>query len=197
MFGHTWIPLRRFPQVFPVVTSILLVQTVVFVMLLLTGHVQDPSTWVQYGAYERWRVEEGEYWRLFFSLFVHTQFLHFLFTSFSIYIFAPQLEWLLGRFSFLILYLATGVIGNWALYLFDINGIYAGAASSVYGFMGVYLYLYFRRLIDPQSGKGLLVLILINLLLNFKLLAVHLMALITGFILGAIIITLKQNKYQE
>jgi rhomboid protease GluP len=180
-----------------VVTSILLVQTVVFVMLLLTGHAQDPATWVQYGAYESWRVEEGEYWRLLFSLFVHARLWHFLFIGFTTYIFAPQLEWLLGRFSFLILYLATGTIGNWALYMFDISGIHAGAGSSIYGFLGVYLYLYFRRLIDPQSGKGLLVLILINLLLNFKLLAVHLMAMISGLVLGAIIISLKQNKYQE
>lgn len=197
MFGHTLIPLRRFPQVFPVVTSILLVQTVVFIMILLTGHAGNQATWVQYGAFEAWRVNEGEYWRLLSSLFVHAHFLHYLFNSFCLYIFAPQLEWLLGRMCFLMLYIGSGLIGNYGLILFELDIIYAGASVSIYGFLGVYLYLYFRKMIDPNSGKGLLILTLINLLFHYHLIFPHLLALVSGFLLGAMIIFMKQMRMHD
>ncbi|MGA9172719.1 MAG: rhomboid family intramembrane serine protease, partial [Thermoactinomyces sp.] len=112
MFRHTLIPLKRFPQIFPVVTSIILVQTIVFIMILLSGKANDPSTWGQYGAFVGWRIDAGEYWRFIFSLFVHVDFIQFLVVAFSIYILAPQLEWFFGKFPFLFLFLATGFFGN-------------------------------------------------------------------------------------
>lgn len=197
LFGHSFIPFRRFPQVFPVVTSILLVQTVIFIMLLSTGHMNDPKVWVQYGAYIDWRIEEGEWWRYISSTLLHVNFFQFLFISFFLYVFGPQLEWLMGRFFFTCFYLATGSLANIGYYIFDIPGVHTGANGALYGILGFYLYLYLRRLIDPNSGFGLLLLVGINLVLSWTSALAYLLSLIGGFLLGMIIIEIRRLKIEE
>jgi rhomboid protease GluP len=188
LFGHTHIPLRNFPIAFPVVTSILFVQTIVFLMLLFTGSSSDPEMWVRFGALEGWRVGEGDWWRLFISIFIHVGFLEFMITGFFLYIFGPQLEWLMGRIPFLILYLSAGAIFYASIYLLDIPGIYFGASGAIYGFMGVYLYLFLRKTLSFQLWMGFVALSVINLILNWSLAIPYLFAMITGLLLGAIIL---------
>lgn len=197
MFGHTFIPFRRFPHVFPVVTSILLVQTVIYIVLLSTGHVNDPNTWVQYGAYIDWRIDQGEWWRYISSTFVHVNLFQLIFISFFLYVFGPQLEWLMGRFFFTIFYLLTGSLANIGYYIFDISGVHTGANGAIYGILGFYLYLYVRRLIDPNSGLGLLLLVVINLVLNWGSIFAYLLSLFGGFLLGMIIIEIRRLKAEE
>ncbi|SHE78851.1 rhomboid protease GluP [Seinonella peptonophila] len=196
MFGHTLIPLQRFPMVFPVTTSILLIQLVVFVMMLWSGHPADPTTWVQYGAYVDWRFGQGEWWRLITSAFVNTSFLSLILSFFFHYVFAPQLEWLIGRITFLFFYLFTTLIGNYGYVLFEISGIQLGATSAFYGMFGFYIYLYVRRLIDPNSGKGLILLAFINLALSWHTFFAHLLALIAGFLLASLIVEWKRLQAQ-
>ncbi|SFJ00059.1 rhomboid family intramembrane serine protease [Thermoflavimicrobium dichotomicum] len=188
MFGHTHIPLHRFPQIFPVVTSMILVHTVVFVMLLLTGQAENPETWIRYGAVEGWRLAEGDWWRLFTSIFIHPQFLQYFFICFFLYIFGPQLEWLLGRLPFLVLYLGSGIAFYIGIYLFDITGVYSGAGGAIFGFLGVYLYLFVRRSLNYQMGMGFIALTVINLVLNWSLIIPYLFSLACGFVFGAVIL---------
>ncbi|MBA4541708.1 MULTISPECIES: rhomboid family intramembrane serine protease [Thermoactinomyces] len=197
MLRHTLIPLKRFPQVFPVVTSIILVQTIVFVMILLSGKANDPSTWGRYGAFVGWRIDEGEYWRLIFSLFVHVDFMQLFVVALSIYILAPQLEWFFGKLPFLFLFLVTGFFGNLGVYLMGTEGVYTGAFESIYGLVGVYLFLYIRGMIHPLLGRGLLVILIINLVFDYHFLFAHILALLSGFVFAAIFIQYKQMKENQ
>lgn len=191
------IPLRKFPRLFPIVSSLILVQTVFFISILFTGHMNDPHTWVQYGAIDPFRIDLGEYWRYLLSLFLHVSFFQFIFIIFAQYILAPQLEWLFGKMQFLMIFLITGLIGNIGIILFDVDGIHTGASSAIYGLLGVYLYLYVRRLMDLMTGRALLILTVINLFLNLSLLFPHLLALVTGFLLASFIIIIKQLKQSD
>jgi len=197
MFRHIMIPFRQFPQAFPMVTSILVIQTVVFCMIFFSGMPQDASTWEKFGAMVKWRIDEGEFWRLFFSIFVHDQFLHLLMVAFGMYLFAPQLEWLYGKISFTILYFGSGLIGNWMLYFLDVREIYMGSAECIYGLLGVYLYLYWQRFVYPEVGKAVLFLLVLNMLLDLPLLFVHLTSVVAGFILGWIIMEWKRFMQEE
>lgn len=197
VFGHRFIPFIRFPQVFPVITSILLVQTVVFIMLISTGHAHEQAYWVRYGAYIDWRIDEGEWWRYFSAIFLHVSFWQYFFISFALYIFGPQLEWLLGRFFFLFYYLVTGSITYISYHLLEIPGIHTGASGAIYGILGFYVYLYLRKLMDPKTGKGLLVLIAINLLFDLDTAFIHLLALACGCLLTSIMIEIRRLKIEE
>jgi rhomboid protease GluP len=127
-----------------------------------------------------------------FSLFVHVHFLQFFLIVFSIYILAPQLEWFFGKIPFLLLFLLTGTVGNLGVYLMGIEGTYTGATESIYGLLGFYLYLYFRGMIHPSIGRGILVYIVLNLAFGYALLFAHVLALLCGIVVSAFMIQIKQ-----
>nr|WP_302104496.1 rhomboid family intramembrane serine protease [Polycladomyces sp. WAk] len=142
-------------------------------------------------------VSEGEWWRLVIPVFLHIGWMHFLFNSFALYLLGPQLEWLMGRVWFLLLYLACGTMGNLVTHWLDYSVITAGASGSIYGLFGVYLYLYWRRSIDPETGKGLVALVGINLLISLFQpninLAAHLGGLLSGFLLTEPLLRLRRH----
>lgn len=197
MFDHTILPLKRFPLIFPITTSLLLIQLVFFVVLWLTGHMTQPDTWIQYGAYVDWRIDQGEWWRLFTSALLNVTIWQLIFTLFTHYVFAPQLEWLLGRTLFLIFYILVIGIGNFGYYLFDISGVQTGCYSALYGMLGFYLYLYFQRIVDPSNGKALLLLTVINLILSLQTFFAHLLALVVGFVFASVVIEIKRLRAQN
>lgn len=200
MFGHTHIPFRQFPRLFPVVTSLLWIQLVFFLVMTFTGGTQNIHNLIRFGALEPFLVSYGEWWRLVLPIFIHIGIFHFVFNSFALYLFGPQLEWLFGRVSFLFLYLFSGFVGNLLTYWFMAwsgqSGVSAGASGSIYGLMGVYLYLIIRRAIEPEVSKGLLAMIGISVLLSIldpriNLIA-HLGGLVTGFLLTGILLRPKR-----
>lgn len=192
LFGHTSWPFKRFATHFPVVTTILLLQTALFLISMLSGGWSDKLVLVHFGAYTYFGVATGEWWRLITPVFLHMDLIHFLFNSFALYIFGPQLEWMLGRFLFSLGYLLTGIAGNLFTYLLAPSvHMSVGASGSIYGLLGIYMYLYFFRkgLLHPDVGKGLFALVVINLVFSMLWpqinLAAHLGGFIGGMLLGA------------
>lgn len=197
MFGHTQIPIHRFPQFFPAITSIITIEIVFLVMMNLYGKGSNPLVWIQYGAMEPSHVEIGEWWRFFSAVYLHTDLLEFLFDVFALYIFAPQLEWLLGRVYFLLLYTLTGGSFYFFIYQSGTEGIFHGALGSVYGILGVYLYLGMRKAIHPQQAKNLSLISIIYLIVFYETWEANLFAFFTGILLAMIFIQLRQLKFRK
>ncbi|PTX58270.1 rhomboid protease GluP [Melghirimyces profundicolus] len=199
MFQHTRLPFRRFKSYFPVITGILVLQTLLFLLMTFSGGSHDSLVLLRFGALEKALFHSGEWWRLVVPIFLHIGIVHFLFNSFFLYILGPQLEWLFGRWRFLFFYLMTGVCGNLATVYSDFSGISAGASGSLYGLFGVYIYLYLFRKgsMDPETGKGLLALLGINLILSFMdpsiNLVAHLGGLVSGLLLAGPLLRLKRG----
>lgn len=197
MFSHIFIPLQRFPLIFPVTTSIILIQTVVFIMLLFSGQMEQTDTWIRFGAFVDWKFDQGEWWRLLTASFVNVQILQFIISLFFHYAFAPQLEWLVGRFAFLFFYLVTTFVGNMGYVIFDVSGPQLGPDAAIYGMFGFYIYIYLRRLIDPDNGKAMAILVVLNLILSWQNILVHTFAFIVGFILSFVMIEIKRLTSKE
>lgn len=188
MFRQPASTFQSYRRQFPVVTGILAVQLFVFVVMTASGGTTNPEVLVRFGAKVNDLIDQGQWWRLVTPILIHIGLIHLLFNSFALYIFGPTAEWLFGRFRFFLFYVLAGFGGNVASYWFNPYSVSAGASGAIYGLFGMYVYLYWRakRLVDPDVGKGILALVVINLLLSFSHgidLAAHLGGLITGFIL--------------
>ena len=199
MFRQPTSTLYAYRKQFPVITIILGVQLFLFAVMTLSGGTTNHEVLIRFGAKVNALINEGEWWRFITPIFIHIGLMHLLFNSFALYIFGPTAEWLFGRFRFVLFYILTGVGGNVASYLFNPFSISAGASGAIYGLFGMYVYLYLRarRFVDPDTGKGILVLVAINLVVSLGQgidLAAHLGGLVSGFLLTSGL--MRRNRYR-
>jgi len=169
------------------------INVVVFVLMLATGEPQSQRTLVRFGALVR-PLPEGEWWRIFSSMFVHIGLIHVGFNMFALAIFGPPIEERYGKGRFLALYFGSGLLGAAASLTFNAGfGIAAGASGAVFGILGAWI-AFFVRHRDLSGARqqlnSLLMLVGINLMLglvgpidNFA----HLGGLVGGFVMGTVL----------
>src|SRR5699024_12862191 len=99
----------------------------------------------------------GEYHRLITPIFLHADLAHVAFNSFATILFAPALELMIGKFKFILFYLATGSIGNVGTYIINPSSEVAnlGASGAIYGLIGIFIFMVYlrKRLIDTRSAR--------------------------------------------
>lgn len=115
------------------------------------------------------KVYEGEYYRLFTSMFLHLNLMHILFNGYALYLFGRDVESLFGHVRFGIIYLMGGLAGSIGSLLYT-NAASIGASGAifaVFGAMGVYLYRHRHFYGEMASARlrqmGILALINIGL----------------------------------
>jgi membrane associated rhomboid family serine protease len=145
----------------PVVTyGLIAIAALVFVFQLVPGSPVTNAL-AFYGP-----LTPREPWRLLTALFVHSQgsLLHILFNMFSLFIFGPLLEGMVGRMRFLVLYLVSGLGGSVAVLLLAPFTPVVGASGAIFGLLGAYFVIQ-RKL--GGNNVQLLVVIGLNLLIGF------------------------------
>jgi len=183
----------QYIRFYPVTFSILLIQIVMFAIMAFSGGTTNPETLIRFGAMYSFPGVAPEYWRYFTAIFLHIGFPHLLFNSFALYVFAPPLERILGKWNYIVFYLGSGFAGN-ALAQWLHTGSYfaAGASGAIYGIYGAFLYLgVFRRgLLDEASRKTINIILVLGIIYSLIIpqvsLTGHLGGLLGGFILFAI-----------
>lgn len=177
-----------FIRFYPVVTIIVAIQLLLWLFGILSPSFGNLIQ--QYGAGVNLLIDRGEYWRLLTPIFLHSPYgvMHVLFNSFSLVLFGPALEQMLGKFRFIFTYFLSGIIGNFFTYLFDPSAffIHVGASGAIYGLFGVYLYMVFfrKRLIDPASSQIVTTIFIIGIIMTFLRPGINIFAHIFGFIGG-------------
>ena len=81
---------------------------------------------------------------IFTSMFMHGGWLHFLGNMLYLWIFADNVEDVLGHKKFLIFYLFSGFFASLSQFIFDINSPIPmiGASGAIAGVLGAYFYLF-------------------------------------------------------
>lgn len=78
-------------------------------------------------------------WRFLTGIFVAGSVLQVLFNAFSIFIFGPMLESMLGRFRFAALFLLGAFGGEVAVLLFASGSVFSGMTGAIYGLLGAFV----------------------------------------------------------
>lgn len=145
----------------PVVIGLVVVCVVVFV----ASGFGKASVIDRFGGLSHQVHQSDQYYRLFTSMFLHLNFLHIGSNMVSLLIVGPAVEVMLGRSRFLALYLAAGLGGSVASYLFSpANSVSAGASGAIIGVMGAYVVLAHNR---RHPLGPVVALIAINLVIGF------------------------------
>ncbi|GAA1564125.1 rhomboid family intramembrane serine protease [Kribbella sancticallisti] len=92
---------------------------------------------------------ESEPWRLLTSAFSHVQIFHIFSNLFMLWVLGPQLEQMLGRLRFALLYLLSALGGGVAVwFLSEPGGATLGASGAVLGLVGAQLVISRARNLD-------------------------------------------------
>jgi membrane associated rhomboid family serine protease len=127
-------------------------------------------------------VAGGQYYRLITAAFLHGGLLHLAFNMFAILVVGREIEAVLGRLRFLVLYLVSALGGSVCFYLFGSPGALAlGASTATFGLFGALFVLARARQIDTSQ---IIMLIAFNLLLGAVIPGIdnlgHMGGLVTG-----------------
>lgn len=175
---------------------LIVINSIFFILLSMdAGSFLDPSleALIRWGAKDNLRIALGEYWRLITPIVLHGGVIHFAFNNWALYALGYQIEHILGKKWFLILYLVSGLSGNIASTIFSLNPS-VGASSSLFGLLGVGFYLErvvgkrSKELFGGKSGASIYAsMLMINLVIGFMIPRIDNAAHIGGLVSGVIV----------
>ncbi|GGE34368.1 putative rhomboid protease YdcA [Pullulanibacillus camelliae] len=196
---------KDFLRLYPIVSFIIAINLLVYVVYTLSAwfHIIAIQHLINLGVGSNvYVIAFHQWWRLITPLFIHLGLSHVFFNCFSIFLFAPALEALLGKWKFAIAYFGSGIIANILQLFFDSPYYYVGASGAIFGLFGVFLFIIALRryLLDKQSQQVILVILVINVAWtlffpsNIDVLG-HIFGLLAGFVLGPILLFRNHGSY--
>ena len=111
-------------------------------------------------------VDEGEWWRLLTSGFLHADPIHLLFNMVGVYFLGQLLEPALGSVRFAALYFASLLAGSFGALLLSNDAVTIGASGAVFGLLGAAFIIMRQRGMDPmQTFIGPI--LILNIIITF------------------------------
>ena len=183
--------------------ALIVINIAVFFILTMFGDTEDAVFMLQHGAmYEPNIIEGHEYYRIFTCLFLHFGITHLLNNMVLLGALGWNLELEIGKVRFVIIYFASGIIGNIVSLFYDLTleqpAVSAGASGAIFGLMGALLYVVIanRGRLGRLSGRGMLVMVILSLYFGLTSTGVdnlaHIGGLVSGFLLAILLYRRKQ-----
>ncbi|WP_370250250.1 rhomboid family intramembrane serine protease [Nocardioides sp.] len=128
-------------------------------------------------------MEQGAYWQLLTSAFMHVEIWHIAVNMLSLVALGPQLEAILGRARFLVVYLVSGLAGSVVVYLLADAGFTVGASGAIFGLLGALVVIIHKAGGSLNQIGGLL---LLNAVITFTVPNVSWQGHLGGFLGGLV-----------
>ncbi len=145
---------------------------VIYVLMVLLGvHFWNPTpdALLAWGANNKELViQNGEWWRLLSSCFLHVGLLHLVFNMYALVLLSFFVEPFIGRWRYLIAYIASGIAGSAiSIYWNDWITVSAGASGAISGVAGLLMVLLLFQFLGKQASRLLFIDMLVMVGLNF------------------------------
>lgn len=177
----------------PVTVFLILVNVLVFLVVEFTGGTENTGHMLQCGAAYTPAVINGEFYRLFASMFLHFGPRHLGNNMLVLFVLGGRMERTAGRIKYLLIYLLGGIGGNILSMFLEMGtgefGVSAGASGAVFAVMGamVYAVIRGRGRLEDLSLRQILIMTGFSLYFGFASEGVdnaaHVGGMICGFLL--------------
>jgi membrane associated rhomboid family serine protease len=178
----------RRPSTPVVVPTLIAINVAVFVLTVVdAGSVADNASGSVFAAaaLAPVQVAGGGWWRLVTSGFLHIGLLHLLFNMIALWFIGRDVELVLGRLRFSVLYGVSLLGGSAAVMLFgNPAGQVAGASGAIFGLMGALIVL-LRRMQLPMTQA--LVIVGLNVVLSLTVPGISLLGHLGGLVVGVVV----------
>lgn len=172
-----------------VTPALITICVILFLAMYIWGNgSENILTLLLFGANSRALVLNGQIWRLATSIFLHIGIAHLIVNMYSLFIIGRQLEGLLGKAKYLIVFLGSGILGSLLSIVIN-DGVSAGASGAIFGLLGSLLYFgyNYRLYLGTVLKTQIIPIIIINLFISFMFPGIDAYAHIGGLIGGYLI----------
>lgn len=179
---------RSYVRLYPLTTLLLALILLVFIAdwLILDRQLTIWGMFVQDPFFNEYGLSEP--WRYITSILLHANLQHLLFNCFTILVFAPPLERLLGHLRYVIFYLLAGILANLFSAFVHAGSVHAavGASGAIYGVFGAYLFLavFRKHALDQASRKTVYSILIFGLIYSVLMPNIDIWAHIGGGLAG-------------
>lgn len=187
--------LKEYITYYPVVSLILLIHILLF--LLTTLPIFPAKAIMGYLIGVNLYITQGEWWRLITPIFIHSGFSHLLFNSFSIFLFGPGLEKIVGKFRFLFIYLFTGIAANIiTLFIEPLTYVHLGSSGAIFGLFGYYISIvvFKKDMMSKSNAQVITTIAALSLIMTFLQPNINIVGHIFGFLAGLLIGSFTESK---
>lgn len=186
----------------PKITAALIIINIAvfFLAEVISGSTENTRTLIVWGGAYVPYVRNGEYWRLFTAMFLHAGIRHLLNNMLILFVMGQHLEYLTGKIRFAVLYLAGGLIANYAAFRwYDASGtetVAVGASGAIFAVIGALIWIILRNRgrADGLTLRQMMIMLAFSLYFGFVSAGVSNIAHISGLIAGFIISILLYRK---
>jgi len=171
---------------YPITYSLMFISIIVFMLLSLSSSWSDNG--VLFGPSV---ILEGEYYRLFTSIFMHADATHIVMNMLSLYIVGTMVEKLFSKLAYLSIYFISALFGSYASIYMHLGGQAVGASGAIFGLFGALAGFAFvhRKTMKNQFiafMKNFGVVLLINFVIGFVFPHIDVSAHVGGLLAGIV-----------
>lgn len=172
----------------PITYTLILINIVIWLCMILYLNRFSDVKLLEVGGLVHFKVVHGEWYRLISSMFLHFNFEHILMNMLSLFIFGKIVESIIGSWRMLIIYIISGLYGNFVSLSFNTTTISVGASGAIFGLIGsIFVIMYLSKNFNKKMIGQLLIALVVLIVFSLFMSNINIMAHLGGFISGVLI----------
>lgn len=186
--------------------AVIAANIIIFAVMSIFGNTLDAQYMAEHGAmYPPYVAENGQYWRMFTSMFMHFGLMHILNNMIMLGAVGRIVEIAMGHVRFLIAYIVAGICGSVLSYAIMLHNndyvVSAGASGAIFGIVGalVWIVIANRGFYEGISRQQVIFMVILMIYYGVSTSGVdnwdHLGGLAGGFIIS--IVLYRKKRYNK